>query len=244
LPHVQQNQDAGLDPHIDTSVGDFDVTISVGPRMDSEREATSDFADTLLGSKAMEFVAPPQRAKLLAATVKLKNLGPVGDEIAEILDPQDQHDPAQAVHQLEGAKHQIQEMGQALQQLTLEKHAKVLDIQSKEKIAAAEIASKERIAAADRETKISVAELGAKVDRMQLFLDERARIGLQADDAAATAAEHTHEAAMSQMEHQQGLEAAQQSHQNALDQGDASAQNTMAAQQQAADLAPQPEAGA
>jgi hypothetical protein len=79
LPHVQQNQEAGLDPHIDTSLGDFDVTISVGPRMDSEREATSDFADTLLGSKAMEFVAPPQRAKLLAATVKLKNLGPVGD---------------------------------------------------------------------------------------------------------------------------------------------------------------------
>jgi hypothetical protein len=46
------------------------------------------------------------------------------------------------------------------------------------------------------------------------------------------------------MEHQQGLEAAQQSHENALDQGDASAQNTMAAQQQAADLAPEPEAGA
>jgi hypothetical protein len=38
-----------------------------------------------------------------------------------------------------------------------------------------EIESKERIAALDRETKITVAELGAKVDRMSLFLEERDR---------------------------------------------------------------------
>jgi hypothetical protein len=243
LPHVQQNQEAGLDPHIDTSLGDFDVTISVGPRMDSEREATSDFADTLLGSKAMEFVAPPQRAKLLAAAVKLKNLGPMGDQIAEILDPESQNDPAQAAHQLEGAKHQMQEMGQALQQLTMEKHAKVLDLQSREKIAQMEIDSKERIAAADRETKLAVAEEGAKVERMELFLEERARLGVQGADAAATVAEHTHEAAMSQMEHQQGLEAAQQGHEQALEQGDQAAAHGLVAGQQAADLAPEPAAG-
>jgi hypothetical protein len=244
LPHVQQNQDAGLDPHIDTSVGDFDVTISVGPRMDSEREAASDFIDTLVGSKVIEMAGPQKGLKIVAQSIRAKNLGPQVDAIADVLDPENQNDPAQTQQQLEGAKHQIQEMGQALQQLTIEKHAKVLDIQSKEKIAAAEIASKERIAAADRETKISVAELGAKVDRMQLFLDERARIGLQADDAAATAAEHTHEAAMSQMEHQQGLEAAQQGHEQALEQGDQSAAHGLVAGQQAADLAPQPEAGA
>ena len=244
LPHVQGNQDAGLDPHIDVSRGDHDVTISVGPRLDSEREAGSDFADTLLGSKAMEFVPPPQRAKLLAATVKLKNLGPVGDEIAEILDPQDQHDPSQAAHQLEGAKHQIEQMGQALQQLTMEKHAKVLDIQSREKIAQLEIQSQEAIAAADRETKITVAELGAKVDRMQLYLDERARIGVQDADAAATAAEHQHEAGMSRMEHEQGLQDAAVGHQQALEQGRAGVQGQMATQQQAADLVPQPEVGA
>lgn len=243
LPHVDANQKAGLDAHIAVELGDHDVTISVGPRQDSEREASSDFADTLLGSKAMEFVAPPQRAKLLAATVKLKNLGPVGDEIAEILDPQDQDDPAQAAHQLEGAKHQIEEMGQALQQLTMEKHARVLEIQSKEKIAAAEIAAKERIAAADRETKITVAELGAKVDRMQLFLDERARIGLQDVDAAQTTAEHDHEAAMSHMEHEQGLDAAAQAHDQALAAGQQAQDGALAQQQQAAELAPAPEAG-
>jgi hypothetical protein len=139
----------------------------------------------------------------------------------------------------------MQEMGQALQQLTMEKHAKVLDIQSREKIAAAEIASKERIAAADRETKITVAELGAKVDRMQLFLDERERVGLQEDGRGhSSAAEHAHEIGMSNGARARAAGGCQWATSRRLEQGQAGVAGALVQQQQAADLAPQPEAGA
>lgn len=244
LPHVQANQDAGLDPHIDTAKGDHDVTISVGPRMDSEREASSDFADTLLGSKAMEFVPPPQRAKLLAATVKLKNLGPIGDEIADILDPEDQHDPAQAAQELGAAKHQMQEMEQALQQLTVEQHSKKLELDSKERIAANDLDFQRWKVREEAEAKVASAALSSKVDRLELLMSEIQRIGVQGADAATLGAQHTHEALMAQMEHQQGLEAAQQGHEQALEQGDQTAAHGLVAGQQAADLAPQPQASA
>ncbi len=51
-------------------------------------------------------------------------------------------------------------------------------------------------AAADRETKITVAELGAKIDRMALFLEERARIGTQQHDMAMASADAAHEKQM------------------------------------------------
>jgi hypothetical protein len=61
-----------------TTQGEHDVTIATGPSYDSEREAASDFADLLLQQ--------PQVFALIAPLViKLKNLGPIGDQIAEIL---------------------------------------------------------------------------------------------------------------------------------------------------------------
>lgn len=61
-----------------TTQGEHDVTIATGPSYDSEREAASDFADLLLQQ--------PQVFALVAPLViKLKNLGPIGDQIAEIL---------------------------------------------------------------------------------------------------------------------------------------------------------------
>jgi hypothetical protein len=69
-----------------------------------------------------------------------------------------------------------------------------------------EIESKERIAAADREVKLAVAELGAKVDRMQLFMDERNRLGVQAHEADQAARDRAHEVALGAQEHAQSLE--------------------------------------
>jgi len=57
---------------------EHDVTISVGPSQDSEREAASDFADMLASN--------PQVFPLLGPLIiKLKNLGPIGDEMADLL---------------------------------------------------------------------------------------------------------------------------------------------------------------
>jgi hypothetical protein len=86
-----------------------------------------------------------------------------------------------------------------------------------------ELESRERIAALDRETKITVAELGAKVDRMALFLEERARVGAQQHEAALTMMDQQHEAAQAGMDQQ---------HEAAIEQGQ-QAQQAQAAQQAA-----------
>jgi len=248
LPHLEANQEAGLDAHVDVTQGNHDVTISVGPRQDSEREASSDFADTLIGSKAMEFVAPPQRAKLLAATVKLKNLGPVGDEIAEILDPQDQNNPAMAQQALSQAKHQMQEMGQALQQLTTERASKKLELDSKERIASADRLQRADDAKKDRALKLAIAHISASKDADTSAREsQEERIALDeelAADAAKTAAEHDQEIKMALLDHAHGQADATQAHDHALEQGEAGVAGQMATAQQAADLAPQPEADA
>ena len=83
---------------------------------------------------------------------------------------------------------------------------------TKVQITQMELASKEKIAALDRETKITVAELSAKVDRLALFLEERERVGAQLHDSA-------HEAGMAAMAHAHATERAQLGHAQALEQG-------------------------
>src|SRR5207247_11323072 len=60
------------------------VTISTGPNVDSERAEASDFADTMMGAQIERVVGPQKATEILALVVKLKNLGPIGDEMAEI----------------------------------------------------------------------------------------------------------------------------------------------------------------
>jgi hypothetical protein len=95
-----------------------------------------------------------------------------------------------------------------------------------------ELESRERIAALDRETKITVAELGAKVDRMALFLEERARVGAQQHEAALTMMDQQHEAAQAGMDQQHEAAMGAQAHAAALEQGQ-QAQQAQAAQQAA-----------
>jgi hypothetical protein len=70
---------------------------------------------------------------------------------------------------------------------------------------------------ADNETKIAVAELGAKVDRLALFLEERARLGVQQEADRARA----HDVAMAGVAHQQGLESSEQQAATAAEQAEA-----------------------
>ena len=234
-------QDGKTKP-IETNVGDHDVTISVGPAMASEREASSAFADVIVSSPEIAQVVGPQKmAKLIGLSIKLKGLGPIGDEMAEVIDPQPKEgDPQQAQQQLQQMQQQMEQMQQALQkagQLIQTKQAEhesrekisAADFASRERIAALEIASKDRNAALDREVKLAVAELSDKGQQTQLFLEERARLGAREDEASAQALEHRHEAEMARMGHEQSLEDGEQGQAYALEQG-----------QQTADLTSEP----
>lgn len=189
------------DPESVSTRGDYQVTVSTGPSFESERAEASEFADTLIGSPMVAQVAGPKAAAaVLAKGIRLKNLGPIGDQIAELIEPpefkQREGQPAlppeaqQAMAENAHLKQQLTEAGQIIQTKqqdgALAVHLKEMDLAfQREKLQR------------DSETKLSVAELGAKVDRLTLFLEERGRLGLL-DDAAA---ERDHAAALQQQAH-------------------------------------------
>jgi hypothetical protein len=66
---------------------DHDVAVSTGPSVQTQQQAASDFLDLLIQNLQTLPVAPPQAAKLLALAIQMKELGPKGDEMADIISP-------------------------------------------------------------------------------------------------------------------------------------------------------------
>jgi hypothetical protein len=106
----------------------------------------------------------------------------------------------------------------------------------------------------NNEAKLAVAELGATMERLALFLDERARLGTQQQDVHMAELQHQNSLAQTQQQGQQAAQQADQAHQQALEQakhqsalGMVSAEQGQAHAleqgQQAADLAPPPAQG-
>jgi len=94
---------------------------------------------------------------------------------------------------------------------------------------------------ADNETKLAVAELGAKMDRLALFLEERARLGLQIQEGTESEIQRGHDRQMAEVQHQQQLQQAAQGHQQQLEQGQQGHEQALEQQdqQQAGDLVQQ-----
>lgn len=113
------------DPEAISTQGDYQVTVSTGPAVDSEREAGSEFADLMvqnIGTIA-QVAGPPSAAAIMAKAVRLKNLGAIGDQLAELIEPPTLKNPdgskpdaAQLEKLLQQAQGQMQQMQQALQQ--------------------------------------------------------------------------------------------------------------------------------
>lgn len=106
--------------------GDHDVTLSTGPAFQSEREEAAAFADELVTNmgQVLPVVGPQVAAKLLALTIKLKNVGPLGDEMADMISPPEQADkldPAKIQADLQKAMQMNQMLTEALQKATQER---------------------------------------------------------------------------------------------------------------------------
>jgi hypothetical protein len=219
--------------------------VSTGPAFDSQRQEASDFADTLaqLSPEVFSILGP--------LIVKLKNLGPIGDEIAELLEAMQ----PPAVHALKQAKKQndpkvlAQQLAQATQRLQqLEQIASQMhqELQGDQAKYARRCTSKELQLSfqrwkteADNETKITVAELGAKVDRLALFLEERQAARARSGRGHRRGARGRPERARSDAR-RQPADSGTSSRRQQADQGAAIASDQM--QQQAA-LEPPPDAG-
>jgi len=142
-----------------------DVTISTGPSYQSQREEASDFADTLV---KLPDVAP----KILDLLVRLRDLGPIGEQIAERLTPpefmqKDSKEPLspQAALQLQQMQKQLlaineyaKKLEQEIEKLSKDKEAQV--VQS---------ASRERITEMQELTKLAIAEQKISLEQAQMY---------------------------------------------------------------------------
>jgi hypothetical protein len=247
------------DPESIFTKGDYRVTISTGPETESQRQEASDFVDSLITNIGMiaEIAGPPKALMVLAKSIKLKLLGPIGDEIVDLLSPPGPKGKdgkplppeAQALlGQLQQLQQKLQQAEQAIQNKTVEKQA---DLQGKKEIEGMRLDFERWKVEHQDETKVAVAELGAKVERLTLFLQERARLGLALDKAADRAHEkvesahdRVHELNKEIVSHAKESSLTAQAHLHAKDQADQSHGHTLEASEQAADLAPEPEAEA
>jgi hypothetical protein len=233
---TQAPPDAKPDEVFDPTKGEFDVTISTGMSYQSQREEASAFVDLLIGELGNLPLPPQAKATLLARAISLKDIGPIGDELAKIIDPQGDGEPvpaqaqqmiAQLQEQLKALNAACQHYEQVIQQMQMKQDAKVVDNQAKLEIEKMKI-----------EAQLAVAEVNTKAQNLNerlMFVEDLAKqFHAQAHDRAMQAeqAQQQSQLADQQAGNQSDL-AAQQGEQQ-------SQQSAQDAQQQAEQQASQP----
>lgn len=226
-----KNADGKIE-HVRTDVGDHDVTISVGPKADSEREAASDFAAQLLPTPAAPLI--------MDLIVKLRNLGPIGDEIADRLTPPQfrkqkdgQPDPQQLQAALAQMQQQLQACEQALAEARQELVTKKLENDSKERIAAESDKTRIRVAEIQFGSATAVAAIKAETDRALEIMSQQVQAIQALVEGQQAELARQHEAAMAAATAGAASESADADHQRALElaaQGHAQNLETIAAQ--------------
>lgn len=243
-PHDEQGNRL---PGFHTDGGDHGVTISTGPSSDSQRDEATDFTNNLI---AHPEVLGPAAPKIIALLVKLRNLGPIGDRIADILDPQPGDGMSPAVSaQLQKAQAIIQQLGQELAELKSGDATKRYISDEHEKTL--RVLGLIKVDQQDAETRLDQM-LGALSDRFDRLSQQHQQLQDQAHERDQQAGAQQHEQSMALQEQQhakdmQGAQAAQDQQATAQEQaGDAASQSadqqheaTLAQQSQAADAAAQ-----
>jgi hypothetical protein len=239
---AQQGQDD--EAQVAMNDGDYDVTISTGPSYASEREKANDFVDLLVQNLKTIPAPPPVLSKMLAMAIKLKQLGPIGDELADLLDPQDQNSPQQMQQALAQSQQKIQaidalakELQGEVQKLQQEKEAKIVDNEYKMKLE--QLKGEITLAVAEVTTKAQNEQARLKLEYD--LMTKKFQIANEASMASAQAAQEQSEQEAAR-QHEAEMQAGQQGHEQEMQasQQDAQAQSQqtdIAAQQQQAQAA-------
>jgi hypothetical protein len=236
----EYTDDKGVSHYHVVQDGKHNVTVSVGPSSESQRAAAESFIDTLAANipVLLQLVGPERTAKILSLSIQMKQLGPKGDEIAEIISPtntpganvppQMQAAMAQAQQQLQQMHAYAQGLEGQLQKLTQEKEAKIVDNEYKITLEKMKI-----------EAQLAVAEINTKSqalsERIEMINDLWEKLHDQAHEAGLQAAGQAHEAGMQAADqvHEAGMQDAQQQHEQQL----AQMQTTQAPEQPQAEPA-------
>lgn len=195
--------------------GDHLVTVSAGPNFDSEREAGSDFADTIVGSPMLQMLGPEKGPQVLALAIKLKNIGEIGDQIADIVSPPKPKPgvpptPEQLQAALQQATEKIKQQEQLLQQAA---QAQAVDAEKqKASIATAQINAQRDVTVAKmreqtdlQKTHLQILAKTADIAQ-QGAIDQQLQDDQQRHEQAMAAAEAEHTRVTSEIAHQHGIE--------------------------------------
>lgn len=202
------DEKSGKEHHYPIGDHDHSSTISAGPAFDSQREVVNSFVDTLIGSLGKLPVPPPQMAKILALAIKMKDMGPLADEIAQILSPEEEGQLSpQAQAAIQNAQAQLQQAHAVIQQLQQEKLAK-----------REENFWKFKMNQDNNQTKKEVAEIMAKAQtanaRAATDADVITSLHESAHELALESQQQAHEKEMQQMAGEQAQQQAAQAAQN------------------------------
>lgn len=245
------------DPNDQKSIstkGDHLVTVSTGPNYDSEREAGNDLADSLIENpQLLQMIGPQKAPQVIAKSIKLKNVGVIGDQLAEIIDPAKPKDgaqptPEQLQQQLEQAQGQMQEMGQLLQQAQQEIQTDAakqkatlakaqLDAETDLKKTAATNDNQIKLQILKNEATIAVAHIAAASKGMALDAHAQEEAAAMGHEVALTSAQHEHDRGMAERGHEQSLEQDAQGHAHALEQGQVGHEHALEQNEQGAQIA-------
>ncbi|MGB2629070.1 MAG: hypothetical protein WAK20_19955, partial [Candidatus Acidiferrum sp.] len=164
----------------------------------SQREAIASFLDQLIKALPTLPIPPPAATKLLALAVRARDLGPRGDQMAEIIEGDQNGALAQgqkAQAQLQQTQQVIQALQVELQKLQQEKAGKVIEhkgkmdqitLQSSADMFLEKMKLENALAIAEVQTKAqSINErIAAVEDMMRQFHEQAHDLGMQANEQA------------------------------------------------------------
>ncbi len=171
--------------------GRYTVTVSTGPSHESQRSEAGEFVGSIAENQQlfpMAIQGNAVAAKVVALAIKLKKLGPLGDQMAEAIDPQQKGEqqaiPPQVQQQMKQMQEQTQQLQQENGQLQAEKQSRELEWDTKERIAALQaqvdvikIRADATKALAALESKEAVELLSADLQRTDLMIAQMMQPG-------------------------------------------------------------------
>jgi hypothetical protein len=170
----------GQPEHVRMDAGEHEITISTGPKQDSERERNDEFISNLVESPLLaQYGGPKIGAAVLATSIKLGNFGILGDKLYDLIMPAeykeggDKLDPIALQQRVKELEQIAQEADALLKMAEEEKKARTVEAQSKERIAADGNAVKLTIEEMKADAKgKEIAQQGAIDVRMQRMEDQ------------------------------------------------------------------------
>ena len=185
--------------------GDYRVTISVGPSTDSQREDASDFVDSMVSQLQVlaPIIGPQKTAALLAKSVKTKQLGVIGDEIVDLLEPPKPmgKDGKPVPPEMLAAQQQMQQMQQEIQKLQHIIEVDQVKMNGQKDIEQMKLSGQHEKTVTDANTKLAIAGLTERVDRMALELEHTRHARTLVHEAREGVKDRLHDVTLKQQDH-------------------------------------------